>query len=196
MSYIQRITAVLCLTLLAVSTSSQAEASVTQNGAEFPRQIVVNEQPLTLTGTGVARYRIIFTVYAAALYLPDGITSNAVLAGQTPRRLEIEYFHNISAEDIILAANTKLADQITPEALAEVQASVDEFHALFQSVNDGDRYRMDYIPGVGTQLSFNGKPVGTVAGADFAAAYFGIWLDDRSPLSDQLRTDLLSGISQ
>ena len=196
MNYARHLITVLLLALLTVSTSSQAEANVVQNGAEFPRQITLNEQPLTLSGTGIASYRIIFTVYAAALYLPDGITSDAVLAGQTPRRLEIEYFHNISAEDIILAANTKLAEQSTPEVLAEVQASVNEFHALFQSVSDGDRYRMDYIPGVGTQLSFNGEPVGTVAGDDFAAAYFGIWLDNRSPLSDQLRTDLLSGIGQ
>lgn len=179
--------------LFAISGIQQAAATVTQNGAEFPRQIVLNEQPLTLSGTGIVRYRIVFIVYAAGLYLPDGTASDAVLADQTPRRLEIEYFHTISADDIILAANTKLAEQRSPEELEALQPSIDAFHALFQSVEKGDRYRMDYTPGVGTQLSFNGEPVGTVAGADFAAVYFGIWLDNQSPLSKPLRKNLLEG---
>lgn len=179
------------LILLALLCAPQAMSSVEQNGAEFPTQITLAEQPLALTGTGVARYRIVFTVYAAGLYLPNGTERNAVLDPQTPRRLEIEYFHNISADDIILAANTKLEAQRTPEQLAELQPAIDAFHDLFQSVSDGDRYRMDYLPSIGTQLSFNGEPVGTVEGGEFAAAYFGIWLDESSPLSKSLRDDLM-----
>lgn len=179
------------LILLALLCAPQAMGSVEQNGAEFPRQITLAEQPLTLTGTGVARYRIVFTVYAAGLYLPNETTRNAVLDPQTPRRLEIEYFHTISADDIILAANTKLEAQRTPEQLAALQPAIDAFHGLFQSVSNGDRYRMDYVPGVGTQLSFNGEPVGTVEGGEFAEAYFGIWLDESSPLSKSLRDDLM-----
>lgn len=179
------------LILIALLCAPQAMSAVEQNGAEFPRQITLAEQPLTLTGTGVARYRIVFTVYAAGLYVPTGTQRNAVLDAQTPRRLEIEYFHTISADDIILAANTKLKAQRTPEQLAALQPAIDAFHDLFESVSDGDRYRMDYMPGAGTQLSFNGEAVGTVEGADFAAAYFGIWLDESSPLSKTLRDDLL-----
>ncbi len=182
------------LILLALLCAPQAMSAVEQNGAEFPRQITLAEQPLTLTGTGVARYRIVFTVYAAGLYVPTETQRNAVLDAQTPRRLEIEYFHTISADDIILAANTKLEAQRTPEQLAALQPAIDAFHDLFESVSDGDRYRMDYVPGAGTQLSFNGEPVGTVEGADFAAAYFGIWLDESSPLSRTLRDDLLRSV--
>lgn len=171
-----------------------AIAVVEQNGAEFTRQITLANHPLTLTGTGVARYRVVFTVYAAGLYLPEGTERRNVLAEQTPRRLEIEYFHNISAEDIILAANTKLQAQRSSTELAALQPAIDSFHSLFQPVSDGDRYRMDYVPGIGTQLSFNGEPVGTVEGGAFASAYFGIWLDDASPLSRGLRDDLLVDI--
>ena len=176
-----------------VTTSLPATTTVEQNGAQFPTAIRLDDHTLSLSGTGVARYRVIFTVYAAALYTPPDTARDKVLDPAVPRRLEIEYFHEISADDIIRAANTKLADQLSPERLAALEPKITRFHGLFQAVSDGDRYRMDYLPGVGTRLSFNGEPVGAVSGGDFAAAYFGIWLDPGDPLSDRLREDLLTG---
>jgi len=172
---------------------AMADATVEQNGARFDERIELAGEDLNLTGTGVAKYRIVFTVYAAGLYLPPSADADQALATDTPRRLEIEYFHDISAEDIIRAANTKLDEQLTPARQERLQPKIDRFHALFQAVTDGDRYRMEYIPNEGTRLAFNGKPVGQVAGGDFASAYFGIWLDANDPLSRGLRRDLLAG---
>ena len=183
--------------LLGLGLAGNGQAnSVEEHGASFQRSITVDGQPLELTGTGVARWRIVFTVYAAGLYLPPGTTAETMLDADTARVLEIEYFHNISAEDIIRAANTKLQSQLPAEARARLQPLIDEFHALYNEVNDGDRYRMTYRPGEGTELRFNGKPVGTIAGAEFAAAYFGIWLDADDPLSDNLRRNLLADIEE
>lgn len=185
------------LTLVAglLATSAQTVAQVEQSGAVFERSVISNDQPLQLTGTGIARYRVFFTVYAAGLYLPANTPATAVLAADTPRRLEIEYFHTISADDIILAATTKLQDQLNEAELARLTPKIEQFHALYEGVEAGDRYRMDYQPGLGTELSFNGESVGRVAGSDFAAAYFGIWLDAQDPLSKSLRTDLLANIT-
>ncbi len=183
--------------LLASAVSALAVANpAEEHGATFERAIELAGAPLQLTGTGVARYRIVFTVYAAGLYLPAQTRADAVLDGDTPRVLEIEYFHDISAEDIIRAANTKLDKQIPADARARLQPLIDEFHSLYGRVSDGDRYRMAYVPGTGTTLSFNGEPVGTIAGAEFAAAYFGIWLDAEDPLSRNLRADLLAGLTE
>lgn len=41
-----------------------------------------------------------------------------------------------------------------------------------------DRYSLTYMPGVGTELALNDNPLGVIDGADFAAAYFRIWLGD------------------
>ncbi len=176
-------------------TSAPALAEVEESGAMFDRSVISNDQSLQLTGTGVARYRIFFTVYAAGLYLPANTPAAAVLAADTPRRLEIEYFHTISADDIIRAATTKLQDQLSQAELARLTPKIEQFHALYEGVEAGDRYRMDYQPDLGTELSFNGESVGRVAGSDFAAAYFGIWLDPQDPLSQSLRDDLLANIS-
>ncbi len=172
--------------------ASMAHAQVEEHGARFAERVNVAETPLVLAGTGVAKYRIIFTVYAAGLYVPEQTAQANVLDVETPRRLEIEYFHNISAEEIIEAADIKLGQQLSADVLARLTPKIEQFHALFQAVSDGDRYRMDYQPGLGTELSFNGEPVGRVAGDEFASAYFGIWLDADNPLSDSLRRDLLA----
>lgn len=189
----------LALVLIALLGSGFPEfamaSTVEEHGASFDRSMVLEGESLELTGTGVARYRIVFTVYAAGLYLPAQTQARDVLDGDTPRVLEIEYFHDISAEDIIRAADTKLERQLSAEARARLQPVIDEFHALYQKVSDGDRYQMAYIPGTGTRLSFNGESVGTIAGAEFAAAYFGIWLDPDDPLSKNLRRDLLAGLA-
>ncbi len=36
------------------------------------------------------------------------------------------------------------------------------------------------LRGIGSELALNNRPLAVIEGADFAAAYFGIWLDDRT----------------
>ena len=63
--------------------------------------------------------------------------------------------------------------------------------ALYQDVEPGDRYALTYVPGAGTELAKNGEPLGVIPGADFASAYFAIWLGD-DPIDASLRDQLLS----
>ncbi|MBK9111219.1 MAG: chalcone isomerase family protein [Nitrospira sp.] len=53
----------------------------------------------------------------------------------------------------------------------------------------GDRYGLTYLPGVGTELALNGERKGIVEGADFAAAYFAIWLGP-DPINEALKEGL------
>lgn len=182
--------------LLLAAAVTAAPAAVEENGASFEEAIRLDGNSLDLAGTGVAKYRVVFTVYAAALYVPEGTPRDEVLDEDTPRRLEIEYFYEIPPEDIIRAANTVLERQLGEDGMAAIEDRLSRFQDWFEAVEDGDRYRMDYVPGEGTTLSFNGEEVGTVEGADFAEAYFGIWLSDNEPLSDGLREDLMAGLEE
>ena len=66
-----------------------------------------------------------------------------------------------------------------------------KLNRAYVDVKPGDRYTLTYVPGKGTTLRLNGNPLVTVEGADFATAYFRIWLGE-DPISPQLR-DLLLG---
>jgi hypothetical protein len=64
------------------------------------------------------------------------------------------------------------------------------FYGFFQDVKPGDRYSINYLPEQGTELRLNEQLLGQVPGADFAVAYFGIWLG-AEPISKDFRNRLL-----
>lgn len=183
----------LALCLITTTAAGKTETA-TEAGAEFPVRIEVDETTLDLAGTGVSKYRVIFTVCAVALYVPEGTARDAVLDADTPRRLEIEYFHEIPPEDIIRASTKVLDDQLSDSQRRDVADDLQRWHDAYRKVADGDRYSMTYLPDQGTTLRFNGEPIVSVSGPDFARTYFGIWLKDQSPLSKQLRRKLLKGL--
>lgn len=187
-----RITALLALLFLVPAAS--AADTVAVDGAVFPARVTVDGTRLDLAGSGSATYRVVITVYAAALYAPPGTAPGRILDASTPRRLVIHYFHDIRAEQIIAAAMTVLNRQLPRDRWNALSDRIERFHGWYGAVSDGDRYTLTYRPGAGTSLSLNGRQLGTINGADFARAYFGIWLAPE-PLSSRLRADLLSRLT-
>ncbi len=49
---------------------------------------------------------------------------------------------------------------------------------------------LTYIPGTGTELALNGRPMGVIEGADFAAAIFSLWLGE-NPYDKRFKNALL-----
>jgi hypothetical protein len=170
---------------------ARAAHAASIEGVRFTERVSRDDQILRLRGTALLRYGFVFKVYAAALYLASGVPSERALE-DVPRRLEIEYFRPISAEDFRRAANAVLARNVDPRTLERLRPRIERLHDLYADVEAGDRYALTYLPGRGTELAMNGEPLGTIAGADFASAYFRIWLGEE-PVSESLREDLLNG---
>ena len=148
-----------------------------------------SDASLPLRGLGLLRYRIFFKGYVAALYLPAGVPSRDVLE-DVPKRLELHYFWSIPGDQFGPVAQANLVEHLGAEAVAALQTRIDELHGAYRDVSPDDRYALTYRPGVGTSLEWNGRRLVTIPGADFAAAYFGIWLGPR-PLDESLRDQLL-----
>jgi hypothetical protein len=110
-----------------------------------------------------------------------------------PKRLELSYFWSIDSEDFGRAANRLLERQHSPEELRPLRDRIEALHRAYRSIEPGHRYALTYTPGIGTELSHNGEPIALIPGADFAAAYFGIWLGETAPLDEGLRAELLGG---
>jgi len=125
----------------------------------------------------------------AGLYLGDGVKPFDVLS-DIPRRIEIHYFWDLKGTDIVEAADKILANNLSSAQLAKFRKEIRRMNSLFQDVKAGDRYTLTYIPGVGTELALNGKKKGLVPGAEFASAYFTIWLGNK-PMDVPMRDALL-----
>lgn len=145
---------------------------------------------LSLHGRATLRVAAVIPVYEAALYLPEGVVGTEALS-DVPKRLEIRYLRTLGTNLIIEAGNDALALNVPRNVLRDIEERVREINSLYRDVKPGDRYALTYIPGRGTELARNDERQGVIPGADFAAAYFSIWLGERAPRAD-LRDALLN----
>jgi hypothetical protein len=149
-----------------------------RGGECFPSTSSFNEKTYPLVGTGLFRYWG-FKVYGVALYADlENATRDKILK-DVPKRFTLHYFRDFKIKDfqesqrIILDTNPTIDRQL-------LESKLQEMDKLYRAVVAGDEYSLTYIPGKGTELALNGEPLGTVAGSDFQAAYFGIWLSKNS----------------
>jgi hypothetical protein len=185
-----RRTAALALALLlAAPPVARAAGPVLIEGVEFAASRSVAGADLVLHRAALLRWKYLFDVYVAALYLAPGVRPERVLA-DTPKRLEIQYFYGFSAEDFVRSTHAGIAANVAPAALEALRERIDALGRLYLPVEPGDRYALSYVPGAGTELALNGRVLGRVDGADFAAAVFSIWLGP-SPIDETLKRDLL-----
>ncbi len=176
--------------LPAAAENGKAPGSVRiVEGVPFMESFEDGQVSLRLHNAALLRYKVIFRAYVAGLYLPEGADPASVL-GEVPKRLEIQYFWAIPADDIGKAGEEVLSRNVDAATLSSLRDRLDRIRAAYRDVKPGDRYALTYRPGSGTELSFNGSPLVVIDGDDFAAAYFSIWLGKR-PLDPGLKDNLL-----
>ena len=159
-------------------------------GVDFRDHISIDGVALNLHGTALLRYRVFFRAYVAALYLAPGTKGDDVLT-DVPRRLEIEYFWSIPAHGFVRATSDGVRKNVDAQSWERIRADVDRFNALYVDVEPGDRYQLTYLPGMGTEIALNGVRRGHIAGAEFAAALFSLWLGEY-PFDASLKSQLLN----
>jgi len=166
----------------------QSSPALASPSAKFDPEVAVYGQTLQLRGTGRLVWMRFVTVYDAALYLPAGVPGKDVLQ-DVPKRLELSYHISIKGPKFGESAEPYLEKNVPPHDLAMLRPRIEQLNKLYRDVKEGDRYAITYSPGKGTTLSLNNEPLGAIEGADFASAYFAIWLGAK-PISDAMRDDL------
>jgi hypothetical protein len=102
--------------------------------------------------------------------------------------LEVRYQRSFSGEAI---ANRTM-DEMKNLGVADAQATTwgKELASILPNIEPGQSITAVYIPKQGTSLFHDGKKISQIPGADFAKAFFGIWLDSKTSVP-KLRADLL-----
>lgn len=169
---------VLLLASLQVHAAFAPPTAVEEDGVRFE-----------LMGHGAFRWKRLVHAYDASLHAGAGSKRGALLAG-APLRLEIHYRREFSAPDIVSGGDALLKRNVTAETWKALQPRLAQLNRAYLDVKPGDRYTLTWVPDKGTTLRLNGKALVTVEGADFALAYFRIWLGEE-PISTPLRDQLL-----
>lgn len=186
------IAAALAACLLVPAAQAQ---TVDVGGVKFDSTIQLGGSPLLLNGYGV-RYKAIFKVYSAGLYLASRTGSpEAVIAAPGAKRIHLVMLRQLDSNEFgkILAAG--IEKNVTREEFVQSLPAIvrmGEAAAGHRVLVPGDTMTVDWVPGVGTTLYVKGKAeVGPIKEPGFFSAMAKIWLG-RSP-ADALLKDALLG---
>ncbi|MFD1894309.1 chalcone isomerase family protein [Ottowia beijingensis] len=169
--------------LAAVPRGAQA-AEV--EGVKLAEQISVAGQPLVLNGAGT-RYRAVFKVYVAGLYLPRKTHSvdEILKVGAEPRRLQLTMLRDIDAAEFGKMFYRGMEDNMDRNAFAKLVPGVMRMSQVFTDFKRnkaGDVIDIDWVPGTGMTIHVNGKSAGEpFKEPEFFAALMRIWLGTKPP---------------
>ena len=163
-------------------------------GVKMPDVTRVADSELKLNGAGV-RTKFLFKVYALGLYLTEKkSTADDVLAATGPRRVSLTLLRTVKSDEFGDAFIKAINENSKPEELARIAVQIKQFESmftLFPEVKTGDNLVFDWVPGVGTVTTMNGKKIGeTVADVAFYNAFLKIWIGSK-PADTGLKPRLL-----
>ncbi len=174
----RRAAAALALGLAVLATAPAAQAPVPLPG------FVLQEIPgLRKLGEGRLRFLGIH-VYDSTLWI-----AGAAFAFDRAFALDIRYAMSIKGRDLSQRSIKEMKDQgWNDEAkLKRWEAAMDK---VFPDIKPGDRLVGVLVPGKEARFYSNEKLLGSVQDPEFARAFFGIWLDEKTS-EPKLRLKLL-----
>jgi hypothetical protein len=176
--------------LAAVAAVPGYAQDVTRDGVTLPGTVEVAGQQLTLNGTAL-RKKVVVKVYVAGLYLPaKSQDANAILGGDTPRQLRMQFVHDVDKGKMCDAWDDALKNN-TPNATAELKQQFVELCGFMDDLKKGDVMTFTYVPGTGTTADVKGQAKGPIAGKEFADALFKAWIGPKPGPGDGFKKGLL-----
>lgn len=84
---------------------------------------------MKLVGGGLYYYKLFVKVAAATLYLDERARSAEVLA-DVAKRLEMQYFRNVRAEDLVAGSAAVLSRNLSSDEYSAVRLQIELMHGL------------------------------------------------------------------
>lgn len=163
-------------------------------GVRFEPAVSVAGSRLLLNGAGI-RYKAIFKVYAAGLYLGSKVgTPEAVYAASGPRRIHIVMLREIDANELGKLFTQGMEKNSPREQFSRSINGTIRLAELFarrKKLVAGDAFSVDWLPGSGTVVLINGKAeIEPIREPEFFNSLMSIWLG-ASPADYALKDALL-----
>ena len=183
------------LGLAALSFSfSVLAASVDVAGIKIEDALELQGSKLQLNGAGV-RYKAIFKVYAAGLYVGKKVaTPDELFAAPGPKRISITLLRDIDSNELGKAFTKGFEDNSPKGEMSKLIPGLIRMGQIFydqKKMVAGENFTIDWIPGTGTIITVKGKAQGEpFKEPEFYAALMRIWLGP-SPADYKLKEALL-----
>ncbi|WP_426148685.1 chalcone isomerase family protein [Polaromonas sp. DSR2-3-2] len=185
-----------CLAGLAalMMSASLLAAPVEVSSIKLADPVELAGSRLQLNGAGI-RYKAVFKVYVAALYLEKkAATPEEAFAVPGAKRISITLLREIDSNELGKSF-TKAFEENAPKT--EMSRLIPGLLKISQVFSDqkkmlpGESLTIDWIPGTGTVFSVKGKPQGEpIKEVEFYNAMLRIWLGPK-PADWKLKDELL-----
>jgi len=177
-------------TALGAGSAQAAEVA----GIKLDDTVRLANQDLKLNGAGI-RYKAIFKVYVAALYLAEKkATVPDVLAAAGPKRVTIVMLRDVSNEELGRGFMSGINQNSDRNEKAKYINQLQKFGEIFASIPElkkGDVLTTDWVPGNGTVIHVNGRKVSDqLPDPTFYNALLKIWIGDK-PVDSKLKPAML-----
>ena len=191
MTILKRWALAVCAVILAGSAWSQA---VTVADVKYEPTQTLGDSTVQLNGAGV-RYKAVFKVYTAGLYLEKKASTPQEVASQRgPKRLSITMLREIDSTELGKLFSRGMEDNMDRAAFSRIVPGVLRMSQIFsdhKKLQAGDQFMIDWIPGTGTVITVKGKVQGEpFKEPEFFNALLGIWLGNL-PADFKLKDALL-----
>lgn len=174
---------VLCLTSITFAQTKKF------HGVSFNTELKLDGENLVINGAGL-REKYFMDLYVAGLYLPKKTEdAKKVIYDDTEMAIHIKIVSSsVTRERFIESVNAGFATSKHGSASKE---EIKKFVGFFsESIEEGDKIYLDYIPGKGVRVTKNGVVKGTIPGLDFKKAIFGMWFGT-PPVQESLKNEML-----
>lgn len=159
------------------------------HGVSFNTELKLDGENLLINGAGL-REKYFMDLYVAGLYLPKKTEdAKKVIYDDTEMAIHIKIVSSsVTRERFIESVNAGFATSKHGNASKE---EIKKFVGFFsESIEEGDKIYLDYIPGKGVRVTKNGDVKGTIPGLDFKKAIFGMWFGT-PPVQESLKNEML-----
>lgn len=143
-----------------------------------------------LNGAGI-RYKWIFEVYVAGLYLPQRSNNyNEIITMPGPKQVHMHFLMAVSRKRLLGTLDEGFSANHTKEKLISLENDITKLKTLFKDVRKNDIVIIEYLPAVGTRVWLNDTLQGVIAGEEFYQSILRIWIGER-PADKELKKLLL-----
>ncbi len=162
-------------------------------GVVYAESKAVSGKTLTLNGMGIREATVLkVDVYVAGLYLENRSNDGAAIAkSEQTKQMVLTLVRDVDAKDMNEAIESGFK-KAAGGGHAAMAPKVEQFKKAMPDLKEKDVIEFTYVPTKGLSVKVNGKQRTQIAGADFATAFFLIWLGN-SPPNPDLKKGLLGG---
>ncbi|MDM0078244.1 chalcone isomerase family protein [Variovorax sp. J2P1-59] len=185
---------VIALSTFALASFAASAAQIDVAGVKLDDALDLHGSKLQLNGAGV-RYKAVFKVYTAGLYLGKKVGSPAeVLGAPGAKRMVITMLRDIDANELGKLFTRGVEDNSPKGEMSQLIPGLLRMSQVFseqKQLKGGDTFTIDWLPGTGTVISVKGVPQGDpIKEQAFFNALMRIWLGP-NPADWKLKDALL-----